>query len=115
MAMKKLVRESIAYSGPKSFSIQDLCDGKVTWEDIEPYVLKRGVLPDPGFYSNKKAENAEDLAKYLEQFQERFGCEGELTFNEWDFAGVKGNAKYTAAANRTSDDVGYGKGRYMGD
>lgn len=113
--MKKIVRESIAYSKSASFAIQDLCDGKITWEDIEPYVSKRGVLPDPGFYSNKKAENAEDLAKYLEQFQERFGCEGELTFNEWDFASIKDNKKYTEAAINTSNAVGYGKGRYMGD
>ena len=113
--MKKLVRESITYSKTAEFSIQDLCDGKITWEDIEPYASKRGVLPDPGFYSNKKVENAEDLTAYLKQFQERFGCDGSLTFNEWDFAGIKDNEKYSAAAARTSDDVGYGKNRYMGD
>ena len=113
--MKKLVRESITTSEQATFLIKDLCDGTVTWEDIKPYVLQRGILPDPGFYSDIKIKNEEDYEKYLEQFQERFGCEGELVFDKWDFVDVNYNKKYDIERNRTADAVGYGKGRYMGD
>lgn len=114
----KLVREALVNKNKDVYySIEDLCDGTVSWDEISPHILnKNKSLPDPGFYTDKRINNEKDYIKYLENFEEKFGCEGVLYMDEWNFWHIKDNPRYYEDAVYTSKSVGYDDdNRYMGD
>jgi len=114
----KLVKESLNDNNV-SWPIRDIWNGKVTWKDIEPWMVKsrKTSLPDPGFYSDIKVRNAEELKVYIDQFVDRFGDEGSLRLGEWDFWKIDDNEAFAAGRRKTGDSVDrfYGNSNWTGD